>query len=323
MTGAEAPLLEVRDLTRHFEVGDAVVKAVDGVSFAVAPGETLALVGESGCGKTTTTRILLRLDDPTSGEVRLDGSDVAGFDRAAMRRFRADVQAVFQDPWSSLNPRMRVREIVAEPLICTTSLSRKERDRRVDEALVTVGLRTEQGGNYPHEFSGGQRQRIAIASALISRPRLLVLDEPVSALDVSIRSQIMNLFKDLQDELGVTYVIVAHDLGTTRYMADQIAVMYLGRVVEIGPAEEVFSAPRHPYTKALIAAALPSHPDAPRPEDELGGEIPSPLDPPTGCHFHPRCPSFIGEICRQLAPTPTGEGASAVACHLYDGSRAA
>ena len=319
MSGAGTPLLEVCNLTRHFDVGGATVKAVDGVSYAVAPGETLALVGESGCGKTTTTRIVLRLDEPTSGEVRLDGADVASFDRAAMRRFRTDVQAVFQDPWSSLNPRMRVREIVAEPLICNTILTRKERNRRVDEVLVTVGLRTEQARNYPHEFSGGQRQRIAIASALISRPRLLVLDEPVSALDVSIRSQIMNLFKDLQDELGVTYLIVAHDLGTTRYMADQIAVMYLGRVVEIGRAEDVFAAPRHPYTKALLAAALPAHPDMPYDEGELGGEVPSPLDPPTGCHFHPRCPSFIGDVCRKRAPELLGEGTSAVACHLHDG----
>lgn len=320
-----APLLEVRELTRHFKVGKAQVRAVDGVSFAVAPGETLALVGESGCGKTTTARLILQLDEPTAGEIRLDGRNLGQLDRAGLRQFRNDVQAVFQDPWSSLNPRMRVREIVAETLICNQRLGRRELDRQVDAALTAVGLRPDHARNYPHEFSGGQRQRVAIASALISRPRLLVLDEPVSALDVSIRSQIMNLFKDLQAEFGMSYVIVAHDLGTTRYMADQIAVMYLGRIVEIGPSEEIFEAPKHPYTRALLAAALPSHPDTPHDREELAGEIPSPLDPPGGCHFHPRCPAFIGPVCETDYPAldPVESiGKRRVACHLHRASAA-
>jgi len=313
-------LLEVRDLAKHFVMRRAVVKAVDGVSFTLDPGRTLALVGESGCGKTTTAKLILHLETPSAGEVRLDGQNVHRLDRPGLRRFRTEVQAVFQDPWSSLNPRMRVREIVAEPLICNRKLARKELDRHVDEALTAVGLRPAHKTNYPHEFSGGQRQRIAIASALISRPKLLVLDEPVSALDVSIRSQIMNLFKDLQAEFGMSYLIVAHDLGTTRYMADDIAVMYLGRIVEIGAAEDIFNAPRHPYTRALLAAALPAHPDIAHEEVELGGEIPSPLDPPAGCHFHPRCPDVLGELCRTSYPALARrrDCPSPVSCHLYD-----
>lgn len=310
MTLPPRPVLEVDGLTKHFPVSSAswfgrpkaAVKAVDGVSFALAQGETLALVGESGCGKTTTAKLTLRLENPTSGKVYLNGDDVHAMSGSVLRQFRSQVQAVFQDPWSSLNPRMRVGEIVAEPLICNQQLTAKEMIKKVDEVLTAVGLRPDQAHNYPHEFSGGQRQRIAIASALVSRPKLIVLDEPVSALDVSIRSQIMNLFKDLQVEYGMSYLIVAHDLATTRYMANQIAVMYLGRIVEIGSAEQIFAAPQHPYTKALLSAAPPDHPDAPNNEIELTGEIPSPLDPPTGCHFHPRCPQFIGPICRDTAP---------------------
>ena len=230
------------------------------------------------------------------------------------------MQAVFQDPWSSLNPRMRVRETVAEPLVCNQSVGRREVARQVDEVLEAVGLRADQADNYPHEFSGGQRQRIAIARALVTRPKLLVLDEPVSALDVSIRAQIMNLFKDLQTQYGMSYLLVAHDLGTTRYMADQIAVMYLGRIVEIGPAEEIFTAPRHPYTKALLSAALPSHPDTPTSEIEIRGEIPSPLNPPSGCHFHPRCPVKLGAICERESPALDSRGRpiAPVACHVFE-----
>jgi len=324
MTG-EA-LLEVRDLTRYFPIGGGMpfgrtaglVKAVDGVSFTVQPGKTLALVGESGCGKTTTAKLILRLDTPTAGEVRLEGEDVHALAGPALRRFRTRVQAVFQDPWSSLNPRMRVRDLVAEPLVVNQRVDRREVDRKVAKVLEDVGLRPEQARNFPHEFSGGQRQRIAIASALISNPRLIVLDEPVSALDVSIRSQIMNLFKDLQAEYGVGYLLVAHDLGTTRYMADEIAVMYLGKVVEIAPTETLFAAPRHPYTRALFSAALPIHPDSSHEEIVLQGEVPSPIDPPSGCSFHPRCPEKIGRICEQTTPPLLGDRARhCVACHLY------
>jgi oligopeptide/dipeptide ABC transporter ATP-binding protein len=230
---------------------------------------------------------------------------------------------VFQDPWSSLNPRMRVRDLVAEPLVVNQRVDRREVDRQVAKVLEDVGLRPEQARNFPHEFSGGQRQRIAIASALISNPRLIVLDEPVSALDVSIRSQIMNLFKDLQAEYRVGYLLVAHDLGTTRYMADEIAVMYLGKIVEMAPTETLFAEPKHPYTRALFSAALPSHPDSPHEEIVLEGEIPSPIDPPSGCSFHPRCPQKIGAICEQVQPglLACGRPGHQVACHLYPGDQ--
>lgn len=325
MNDARTPVLEVRDLARHFTLsagpfsgGAHVVKAVDGMDFAIQEGETLALVGESGCGKTTATRMLLRLDTPTRGQVLVDGEDVHKLRGSDLRRYRAKVQAVFQDPWSSLNPRMRVRDLVAEPLLATARFTSGEIDKRVAEVLEHVGLRADQARNFPHEFSGGQRQRIAIASALISNPRLIVLDEPVSALDVSIRSQIMNLFKDLQAEYNMSYLLVAHDLATTRYLANHVAVMYLGKVVEIGPSEEVFSNPRHPYTKALFSAALPGHPDDLHEEIMLEGEMPSPLDPPKGCPFHPRCHLKIGQVCAEKVPPLTRQDANAsVACHLY------
>jgi oligopeptide/dipeptide ABC transporter ATP-binding protein len=311
------PILEVRDLTRVFTVsGGRQVRAVDGINFQITAGQTLALVGESGCGKTTMTKMLLRLDKPTSGQVLVHGEDIQRLRGARLRTFRAQVQAVFQDPWASLSPRMRVRDIVAEPLQATTNMSAKEIDHRVQEVLESVGLRADQARNFPHEFSGGQRQRIAIASALVSRPELIVLDEPVSALDVSIRSQIMNLFKDIQDETGVSFLLVAHDLATTRYLADFVAVMYLGRIVEFGPSEQLFNAPQHPYTKALFSAALPSHPSAPHQEIVLEGEMPSPLDPPTGCAFHPRCHISMGEICCREHPTVQGpEREVTLACH--------
>ena len=308
-------LLEARSLSKHF----GPVRAVDGVDFSLGRGRTLAVVGESGCGKTTTARLILRLEQPSSGRVLMDGEDVHALRGDALRRFRMRVQAVFQDPWSSLNPRMRVRSIVAEPLIVNERLGRKEIDRRVDKVLHDVGMRPEQARNFPHEFSGGQRQRIAIASALISNPALIILDEPVSALDVSIRAQIMNLFKDLQSEYEVSYLLVAHDLGTTRYMADDIAVMYLGRIVEYAATEDLFENPRHPYTQALLSAVLPSHPDETKDEIVLSGEIPSPLNPPAGCRFNPRCPGKLGPICETTQPDLRDGGVprQLVACHLY------
>jgi oligopeptide/dipeptide ABC transporter ATP-binding protein len=325
MTDAHPAVLEIKDLARHFNVSTSVfsgrkstVKAVDGISFSIGAGETLALVGESGCGKTTATKMILRLDTPTRGQVLVDGEDVHALRGQRLRAFRSKVQAVFQDPWASLNPRMKVRDLVAEPLIANQKLSRADVDLRVAKVLEAVGLRADHAQNYPHEFSGGQRQRIAIASALISNPKLIVLDEPVSALDVSIRSQIMNLFKDLQDEYGISYLLVAHDLATTRYLAHQVAIMYLGRIVEIGLSDQVFASPQHPYTEALFSAALPGHPDDVHDEILLEGELPSPLDPPKGCPFHPRCHRKLGQICETEVPALKKVGdRPAVACHLY------
>lgn len=315
-------VLEVKDLSRHFQVaggfglGATTVKAVDGISFSIVRGQTLALVGESGCGKTTTTKLILRLDRPTRGAVEFEGRNVHDLRGEGLRQFRASVQAVFQDPWSSLNPRMRVRDIVAEPLVVTRQFAKSEIDDRVERVMRSVGLHPDQARNYPHEFSGGQRQRIAIASALVSDPKVIVLDEPVSALDVSIRSQIMNLFKDIQEEYGISYLLVAHDLATTRYLSDQIAVMYLGKIVEHGESEAVFAEPQHPYTQALFSAALPVTPWEQADEIILLGEVPSPINPPPGCPFHPRCHRRVGPICDSEAPrlSVTSRGAL-VACH--------
>jgi oligopeptide/dipeptide ABC transporter ATP-binding protein len=294
------------------------VRAVEDVSFAIRPGETLSLVGESGAGKTTVAKTVLLLEKLSGGNLLFHGKEVTRFGRAELKEYRSNVQAVFQDPWGSMNPRMRVKTIVAEPLVVNTTLTRREIQRKVLELLAQVGLRADQADLYPHEFSGGQRQRIAVARALALNPQLVVLDEPVSALDVSIRAQIMNLLKDIQTAYGLSYLLIAHNLATVRYMSHAVAIMYLGEIVEYADGDELFEQPLHPYTQALVSAALPAHADEGRQEIVLSGEMPSPLNPPSGCHFHPRCPHAM-DICRQVAPSVTHIGSShRVSCHLYD-----
>ncbi len=318
-------LLRAEGLTRHFPVTRGLlvtrttgqVKAVDGVSFAIGRQETLGLVGESGCGKTTTARLLLRLERPTAGRALLDGRDIHALEGAGLQEYRTKVQAVFQDPWSSLNPRRRVRDTIAEALIVNRRVSAAEKRDRVAEVLTQVGLGPDVAARYPHEFSGGQRQRIALASALASYPELIILDEPVSALDVSIRAQIMNLLRDLQTRHRLSYLLVAHNLATVRYIAHRTAVMYLGQIVEYAATEALYRDPRHPYTKALFSAALPASLDAPREEIMLSGEVPSPIDPPAGCRFHLRCP-FAMEQCARVPPVLEAVAKDhEVACHLY------
>jgi oligopeptide/dipeptide ABC transporter ATP-binding protein len=318
------PLLEARGLTKHFPVGrgflgggGGVVRAVDDIAFAIEPGRTLGVVGESGCGKTTTAKLVLRLEKPTAGQILFEGQDVAGLEAEGLHRYRRSVQAVFQDPFASLNPRMRVDAIIAEPLITHERLDAAAIAARVAQLLDVVGLPARSKDLFPHEFSGGQRQRIAIARALALSPRLVVLDEPVSALDVSIRAQILNLLRDLQRELGLAYLFIAHDLAAVAHMSHVIAVMYLGRIVEVGNAARVASAPQHPYTQALFAAALPAHPDEKREEIVLAGEVPSPLNPPPGCRFHPRCPKVMAR-CSLEEPRLKPTHGRDVACHLYD-----
>ncbi len=325
MTTVE-PVLEAKHLKKHFPITKGLalqrtvgwVQAVEDVSFAIRPGETLSLVGESGAGKTTVARTVLLLEKLSGGDLLFHGRDVTRFGRAELKEYRSNVQAVFQDPWGSMNPRMRVKTIVAEPLVVNTTLNKREIQRKVLDLLAQVGLRPDQADLYPHEFSGGQRQRIAVARALALNPQLVVLDEPVSALDVSIRAQIMNLLKDIQTEYGLSYLLIAHNLATVRYMSHAVAIMYLGEIVEYADGDELFEHPLHPYTQALVSAALPTHPDEGRQEIVLVGEMPSPLNPPSGCHFHPRCP-FAMEVCRQVAPVPVDMGpAHRVSCHLYD-----
>jgi oligopeptide/dipeptide ABC transporter ATP-binding protein len=319
-----APIVEAVDLVRHFALPrpsltgpPRTVHAVDGLSFTISPGETFGLVGESGCGKTTLSRLLLGLDSPTSGQLRVAGHDLAALQGQDERAYRRDVQAVFQDPYGSLNPRHRVLRIVGEPLSLHEGLRADALRERVCELLRTVGLSPEAVDQYPHEFSGGMRQRLAIARAISIRPRLIVLDEPVSALDVSIRAQVLNLLRDLQRELGLTYVFIAHDLAVVEYMSDRVGVMYLGRLVEVAGAEQLYRQPRHPYTRALIRAASLTERPAGDDDVSLDGDVPSPIDPPSGCRFRTRCPHAVAR-CAQEAPVlaAVDEG-HVVACHFH------
>jgi oligopeptide transport system ATP-binding protein len=307
----DPPLLEVRNLVKHFTVGGGVfssshglVRAVDDVSFVIPRGQTLGLVGESGCGKTTTGRAILQLDRPTSGQVLFEGRDLTTLDDGALRDMRRRLQVIFQDPYSSLNPRMTIGQIVAEPLAVHRIVREPDgRATRVRELLSRVGLLPQHAARYPHELSGGQRQRVGIARALAMEPALIVCDEPVSALDVSIQAQIINLLEDLQRDLGLTYLFIAHDLAVVRHISDRIAVMYLGKIVEVADRRALYEEPQHPYTKALLAAVPIPDPEleAHRERVVLGGEVPSPLNPPPGCVFHPRCPIAI-ERCREAVP---------------------
>jgi oligopeptide/dipeptide ABC transporter ATP-binding protein len=294
-----------------------VIKALDGVSVQVTEGETLGIVGESGSGKTTLAKLFLLLERPTAGSLLFDGKATEAFDRGDLVRYRRAVQAVFQDPYSSLDPRMRVEHIVAEPLPRDNGMSRAAGRERVVEVLQLVGLRRDSGTLYPHEFSGGQRQRIAIARALVTYPKFIVLDEPLSALDVSIRAQILNLLKGLQERLGLAYVMISHDLAAARYLATRLAVMYAGQLVETGDCDAVYTEPLHPYTQALLSAALPLHPSARRQRIVLAGEVPNPMNPPAGCRFHPRCPRALPQ-CRSEVPVfKEIRPGHATACHLY------
>ncbi|GAB1342307.1 ABC transporter ATP-binding protein [Gemmatimonas sp.] len=305
-----APLLSVRSLTKHFPIRSGVlqrvtgaVKAVDQVSFDVARGETLALVGESGCGKTTTGRALLRLVEPTSGSVHFDGVDVLALKGESLRRMRRHMQIVFQDPYGSLNPRMTVGAAIREGLVVHQLAEGAEANRRVAQLLDEVGLRADHAARYPHEFSGGQRQRIGIARALAVEPAFIVCDEPVSALDVSVQAQVVNLLRDLQRARGLSYLFIAHDLAVVAHMADRVAVMYLGRIVELAPRAALFATPRMPYTKALLSAVPVPEPGAARPRILLPGDPPSPVNPPSGCVFHPRCPHPLKDAaCTRLVP---------------------
>ncbi len=320
-----AALLEVTDLSKHFDsrsgfFGGRVrnLRAVDGVSFVVRRGETLGLVGESGSGKSTTARLALRLIEPSGGTIRFDGRDITALPAGELRPLRQRMQMVFQDPFSSLDPRMTVRATLEEPLLVHGIADAAGRRRRVEELLTLVNLPPGFQTRYPHEFSGGQRQRIGIARALALNPDLLVCDEPVSALDVSIQAQVINLLKDLQARLGLAYLFIAHDLAVVKHVADRVAVMYLGRLVEVASREELFAQPRHPYTRMLLDAVPAPHPQAVRRPLETAGELPSPADPPSGCAFHTRCP-FAAARCRQEVPSLAAHGESGrlVACHRH------
>ncbi|HXG21973.1 MAG TPA: dipeptide ABC transporter ATP-binding protein [Methylomirabilota bacterium] len=319
------PLVEVRNLKKYFPVRSGVfsrisawVKAVDDVSFTVYPGETVGLVGESGCGKTTVGRAILRLIEPTAGEVRFAGEDLLKMNAARLRQARRRMQMIFQDPYSSLNPRMTVGDMIGEPLRVHGLVKGAELDRRVHALLDRVGLSPSYESRYPHEFSGGQRQRIGIARALALNPQFIVCDEPVSALDVSIQAQILNLLQDLQQEFGLSYLFISHDLNVVEHIADRVAVMYLGRLVEVAPVDELFRNPRHPYTMALMSANPIPDPTVRTRRILLTGDVPSPLNPPSGCHFHTRCPYVMPRCREQYPPAYEQSETHSVKCFLYD-----
>jgi oligopeptide/dipeptide ABC transporter ATP-binding protein len=328
--GEPDTLLRVAGLTKHFPVRggilfnrtEAVLRAVDDVSFTIASGETLGLVGESGCGKSTVGRMLLRLVEPTAGQVEFLGDDMTALTPAGLRARRRDIQIIFQDPYGALNPRMTVADIIMEPLLIHGARADATSRARVSELLDRVGLTAQHAGRYPHEFSGGQRQRIGIARALALNPKFIVCDEPVSALDVSIQAQIVNLLQDLQDEFGLAYLFIAHDLGVVKHISDRVAVMYLGKLVEIADKTTLYANPLHPYTQALIAAVPIARPRLRRRKTALQGEIPSALDPPKGCRFHTRCPHAM-PICREIEPALTEPAPGhRVACHLVEAAPA-
>ncbi|TAJ86054.1 ABC transporter ATP-binding protein [Reyranella sp.] len=323
MVNANAPVIEVKDLKKHFPVKKGLLRrtvghvyAVDGVSFAVKSGETLGLVGESGCGKTTAGRAVLRLTEPTSGSIQVDGTEITGLSKAELRPYRRQMQIIFQDPFSSLNPRMTAGDIVAEPLLVHEVASAKDRREQVAALFARVGLRPAQMSNYPHQFSGGQRQRIGIARALALGPKLIVGDEPVSALDVSIQAQVINLLMDLQRERQLSYLFISHNLAVVEHISHQIAVMYLGRIVEYADTRSIFTRAQHPYTEALLSAVPVPDPAIKRQKRVLQGDVPSPVKPPSGCHFHTRCP-YAEARCKVESP-PLREIAPGhhVSCHL-------
>ncbi len=319
-------LLRVQDLRKHFPVTKGVirmkqigaVKAVDGVDFTVPRRGTFGLVGESGCGKTTIAKCILLIEKLTNGSILFDGRNIERLPKSELKWYRRSVQAVFQDPFSSLNPRMRVMEIIGEPLVVHNSLSRRDREGRVAELLETVGLSRDSAKMYPHEFSGGQRQRLAIARALALNPALIILDEPVSALDVSIRAQVINLLHDIQREFGLSYLLIAHDLAIVQHMSNIVGVMYLGKLVEVAGSREIVLKGLHPYTKALYSAALPADPDQTGEEMILSGEVPSPLNPPAGCRFHPRCPHAMPRCSESEPQLREMSPGHQVACYLFE-----
>jgi oligopeptide transport system ATP-binding protein len=317
-------LLAADNLTKFFPISAglifdktrALVKAVDGVSFEINNGHTFGLVGESGCGKTTIARLLLLLEPVTAGTILFKGRSIFEMNREDLREYQFSIQAVFQDPYSSLSPRMKARDIISEPMSTSGGFSRAEKIERVNELLEIVGLAPESATMYPHEFSGGQRQRVAVARALSVNPKIIILDEPVSALDVSFQAQILNLLEEIQDNLGITYLIISHDLAVVEHVADSIGVMYLGEIVELAPAADLYSKAQHPYTQALLAAVPIPDPDVEITDEILGGEVPSPLNPPSGCRFHPRC-SQVKEICSHEAPQfKEVSSGHKVACHI-------
>jgi dipeptide transport system ATP-binding protein len=318
-----ASVLSARELTRHYEISrglfkpSATVRALNGVSFELAAGETLAVVGESGCGKSTLARALTLIEEPTSGSLQIAGQEVAGADKAQRKQLRRDVQMVFQNPYASLNPRQKIGDQLAEPLVINTGLSRSERRERVQAMMQQVGLRPEHYQRYPHMFSGGQRQRIALARAMMLNPKVLIADEPTSALDVSIQAQVLNLFMDLQEQFNAGYVFISHDLAVVRHVADKVLVMYFGSPMEMGPAELIYTRPLHPYTQVLLAATPSIRPDAARPKIKVSGELPNPLDPPTGCVFHTSCPHAT-ERCSAEVPAFRPLDGRLVACHFAE-----